>query len=136
LEFKESQAQSSNQLKFTTDKFIEVRRDEVNKTREIAKIIQTEQKSELERNLHLFLNLNREEKHLRRELVDKQVEVEYKEKYLKKMAVVQHHRIRQVKKDEKINFVNSFTQAKNLIEKQMKIGKKIKDLKIIKQEKQ
>jgi hypothetical protein len=37
--------------------------------------------------MQIFLHLNREEKNLRKELVDKQNEVEYKEKYLKKVMV-------------------------------------------------
>jgi len=41
----------------------------------------------LERNLQVFLALNKEERNLRKELVDKQLEVDYKEKYLKKMVV-------------------------------------------------
>lgn len=90
----------------------------------------------MERNIHVFLSLNKEEKGLRKELVEKQVEVEFKEKYLKKMNVLQHHKHRKERMEESSNFVNSFVQAKNLIEKQMKIGKKIKDQKVIKQEKQ
>jgi len=39
------------------------------------------------------------------------------------------------KREETNQFVNGFMQAKNLIEKQMKIGKKIKDLKVMRQEK-
>ena len=35
----------------------------------------------------VFLTLNKEEKLLRRELVEKQMEVDFKEKYLKKMNV-------------------------------------------------
>ena len=69
------------------------KRDEVNKLREITKIIQSEQKFELDKNLQVFLALNREEKHLRKELVDKQQEVEYKERLLKKMQVTQQHRV-------------------------------------------
>ena len=47
------------------------------------------------------------------------------------MTVMQHHQARKEKREEKESFVTSFMQAKNLIEKQMKIGKKIKDRKII-----
>jgi len=43
----------------------------VTKVREITKIIQQEQKGELQKNLNLFLTLNKEEKMLRKELVDK-----------------------------------------------------------------
>lgn len=114
---------------------LEEKREEVNKLREITKIIETEQKTELERNLQVFLALNKEERNLRKELVDKQFEVDYKEKYLKKMVVAQHHKHRRDKKEEAQSFVCGFMQAKNLIEKQMKIGKKIKDLKVMRQEK-
>ena len=103
----------------------------MNKIREITKIIHTEQKYELDKNLQVFLALNREEKHLRKELVEKQHEVDYKEKYLKKMQVAQQHKRLQEKKAEETSFVQGFMHAKNLIEKQMKIGRKIKDNKII-----
>jgi hypothetical protein len=52
------------------------------------------------------------------------------------MTVLQHHKQRKDKHEEAQSFVNNFMQAKNLIEKQMKIGKKIKDLKVMRQEKQ
>lgn len=45
----------------------------------------------------------------------------------------------QIKKEKLLDgasFINGFAQAKNLIEKQMKIGKKIKDLKVMRQAKQ
>jgi hypothetical protein len=47
------------------------KREEVNKAREISKLIHGEQKDELDRNLQAFLNLNKEEKSLRKELVEK-----------------------------------------------------------------
>jgi ABC-type Fe3+/spermidine/putrescine transport system ATPase subunit len=80
--------------------------------------------------------LNREEKNLRKELVEKQFEVEYKEKFLKKMQIEKSYKANQERKQEHTNFIQSFMQAKNLIEKQMKIGRKIKDAKVQRQEKQ
>jgi hypothetical protein len=77
----------------------------------------------------VFVALNKEERELRKELVEKQLEVEYKEKYIKKMNVLQMHKKRQLKKEEQEKFINAFSQAKNLIEKQMKIGKRIKEKK-------
>lgn len=53
------------------ENYISQKREEVNKTREISKIIHNEQKEELERNLNAFLTLNKEEKILRKELVEK-----------------------------------------------------------------
>eukprot|EP00347_Sterkiella_histriomuscorum_P006457 403352701 len=126
-EFKELKVNQKTLVKEQFDKFIEDKRDEVNKVREISKIIHHEQKNELQKNLTVFLTLNKEEKLLRRELVEKQMEVDFKEKYLKKMNVIQMHKQRQLKKEEQEKFINSFAQAKNLIEKQMKIGKRIKD---------
>ena len=70
------------------EKYLEEKREEVNKVREISKIIHCEQKNELQKNLSVFLTLNKEEKLLRRELVEKQMEVDFKEKYLKKMNVI------------------------------------------------
>jgi hypothetical protein len=46
-------------------------RNEILKTREIKKIIKTEQEKELDKNLRMFLNLNNEERLLRQELADK-----------------------------------------------------------------
>lgn len=51
------------------------------------------------------------------------------------MTVQQQHRAVQEQREEKTSFINQFMQAKNLIEKQMKIGRKIKDLKMNKLEK-
>ena len=50
---------------------LETKKDEVSKAREINKIIQNEQKGELNKNLSIFLHLNKEEKNLRKELVEK-----------------------------------------------------------------
>ena len=50
---------------------LEEKQQEVMKQREIKKIIKNEQKVELDRNIQVFLHLNKEEKALRRELCDK-----------------------------------------------------------------
>jgi hypothetical protein len=72
---------------------------------------------ELERNMQVFVHLNKEERELRRELCDKQVELEFKEKFLKRVNVRQQHKNLQLKKEERVKFIGSFAQAKNLIEK-------------------
>jgi hypothetical protein len=66
---------------------MEEKRQEVVKTRDVKKLIKAEQKAELDRNIQVFLHLNKEEKGLRRELCDKQLELQYKEKYLKRVNV-------------------------------------------------
>ena len=53
----------------------EEKRQDVVKQREIKKIIKNEQKTELDRNIQVFLHLNKEEKGLRKELCDKQIEL-------------------------------------------------------------
>lgn len=58
----------------------EVLKQEARKAREIHKIIKEEQSNELAKNLNVFLNLNNEERILRQELVDKQHELQHKEK--------------------------------------------------------
>lgn len=63
-------------------------RQEVQKQREISRIIKTEQSNELTKNLSVFLNLNNEERILRQELVDKQHELQAKEKSLKIANIV------------------------------------------------
>ena len=55
-------------------------KQEVAKQREIKRIIKTEQNNEMTKNLSVFLNLNNEERILRQELVDKQHELQAKEK--------------------------------------------------------
>lgn len=57
------------------------------------------------------------------------MELNAKEKQLKIANVVHQNKVRQLKKDERTKFIGSFMQAKNLIEKQMKIGVHIKDKK-------
>ena len=66
---------------------LEDKKQEVNKQREIRKIINAEQKTELGRNIQAFIHLNNEERELRKELCDKQTELFFKEKYLKRVNV-------------------------------------------------
>ena len=58
------------------------------KQREIKKIIKQEQSSEMAKNLSVFVNFNAEEKLLRSELAEKQVELQFKEKQLKIASIV------------------------------------------------
>jgi len=53
--------------------------------------------------------------------------VHSKEKSLRRINIQQGHQNARLKKDEQTHFVNSFAQAKNLIEKQMKVGFQIKE---------
>ena len=46
------------------------------------------------------------------------------------MQIDQTYKSQKEKKQENTNFIQSFMQAKNLIEKQMKIGRKIKEVKL------
>jgi hypothetical protein len=69
------------------------------------------------KNLSVFVNLNAEERLLRSELVDKQSELQFKEKQLKIANIVHQAKIRALKKEEREKFVGSFAQAKNLIDK-------------------
>ena len=75
----------SQQIRFRQ---VENKRLEVNKQREIKRIIKSEQNNELNKNLSVFLNLNNEERILRQELVDKLQECEANEKKLKIANVV------------------------------------------------
>ena len=79
----------------------------------------------------MFLNLNIEERILREELVNKQYELQAKEKQLKIANVVHQNKVRHLKKEEREKFIGSFAQAKNLIEKQMKIGNHMRDVRRI-----
>ena len=129
-EFKDQKESQKYQMRTHEERVLEARREDANKVREISKIIQNEQKSELEKNMQIFLHLNREERNLRKELVEKQQEVEFKEKYYRKVLIQEQHKVVQEKRDEMLNFINPFMQAKNLIEKQMRIGRKIKEVKV------
>ena len=73
------------------------------------------------------MHLNKEEKTLRKELCDKQIELNFKERYLTRVGVRQQHKNLQMKREERDKFIGSFAQAKNLIEKQMKLGNMIRD---------
>lgn len=101
-------------------------RGEVGKYREIKKIIKEEQANELKKNLQVFVNLNLEEKILRSELMERQSELQLKEKQLKLAGVVHKQRIAKLKKEEREKFIGSFAQAKNLIDNQLKVGYHIK----------
>lgn len=107
----------------------EMVRLEVAKQREIKRIIKSEQNNEMNKNLSVFLNLNNEERILRQELVDKQHELQAKEKQMKIANIVHQSKVRVLKREEREKFIGSFIQAKNLIEKQMKIGNHIRDKK-------
>ena len=96
---------------------LEDKQQEVLKQREIKKMIKGEQKAELDRNIQVFLHLNKEEKGLRKELCDKQIELQFKERYLRRVNVRQQHKNQQMKREERDKFIGSFAQAKNLIEK-------------------
>jgi len=109
---------------------LEDKQQEVMKQREIKKIIKNEQKAELDRNIQVFLHLNKEEKGLRKELCEKQIELQFKEKYLRRVGVKHQEKVHDMKKEEREKFVGSFAQAKNLIEKQMKLGNLIRDQKV------
>ena len=104
-------------------------RDEINKQREIKRIIKGEQGKELDKNLKMFLNLNNEEKILRNELAEKQSELRTKEKTLVRSKTAHAARVRELRKSERTKFVGAFSQAKNLIEKQMKVGMMIRQKK-------
>lgn len=75
------------------------------------------------------MHLNKEEKGLRQELCEKQLELQFKEKYLRRVNVRHHHKVLSIKKEEQEKFIGSFAQAKNLIEKQMKLGNFIREQK-------
>ena len=107
-------------------------RTQILKQREIKKIIKNEQEKELDKNLRMFLNLNNEERLLRQELADKQIELQNKERTLKRANIVHQNKVRMLKKMERDKFVGNFNQAKNLIEKQMKIGQIIRSKKMTK----
>lgn len=91
-------------------------KDEVAKQRQIKKIIKQEQANEQQQNLEVFVNLNYEEKILRKELADRQQELSKKEKQLKMASVVHKARLQKIRKDEREKFIGNFAQAKNLID--------------------
>lgn len=107
-------------------------RGEVGKYREIKKIIKEEQVNELKKNLQVFVNLNLEEKILRTELMERQTELQLKEKQLRLAGVVHKQKIAKLKKEEREKFIGSFAQAKNLIDNQLKVGYHIKTQKKLK----
>lgn len=57
------------------------------------------------------------------------MELQFKEKYLKRVNIRHQQNNLNLKKEEREKFIGSFAQAKNLIEKQMKLGNLIRDQK-------
>lgn len=57
-----------------------------------------------------------------------------KEKQFKIANIVHQAKVSALKKEEREKFVGSFAQAKNLIDKQMKIGNHLRQLKKVKME--
>jgi hypothetical protein len=106
---------------------LEDKQADVLKQHKIDQLIKSEQKAELDRNIAVFRHLNKEEKGLRRELCDKQVELQFKERYLRRVNIRQNNYKAAMKKEERDKFIGNFAQAKNLIEKQMKLGNFIRD---------
>jgi hypothetical protein len=71
-DFKDQKDAQKQQMLTHEERVLEARREDASKVREISKIIQNEQKTELDKNMQMFLHLNREERNLRKELVEKQ----------------------------------------------------------------
>ena len=71
-DFKDQKDAQKQQMLTHEERVLEARREDASKVREISKIIQNEQKVELDKNMQIFLHLNREERNLRKELVEKQ----------------------------------------------------------------
>ena len=71
-DFKDQKDAQKHQMLTHEERVLEARREDASKVREISKIIQNEQKVELDKNMQIFLHLNREERNLRKELVEKQ----------------------------------------------------------------
>lgn len=86
-EFRQLKKEVQEEITQENDMLLEEKRQEVMRQREIKKIIKSEQTGELDRNIKVFLHLNKEEKELRKELCDKQIELLYKEKFLKRVSV-------------------------------------------------
>ena len=126
-EFRSLKMEVKNQVTKENMMLLDDLKQDVQRNREIKKIIKNEQKSELDRNIQVFLHLNKEEKGLRKELCDKQLELGFKEKYLKRVNVRHHHKVLTIKKEEQEKFIGSFAQAKNIIEKQSKKGNFIRE---------
>ena len=126
-EFRELKAEVKVEVNKEVEAIHDEKTQDVVKQRESKKIIKAEQKAELDRNIQVFLHLNKEEKGLRKELCDKQIELQYKEKYLKRVNVRHQAKVHGMKREERDKFIGSFAQAKNLIEKQMKLGNLIRD---------
>jgi hypothetical protein len=57
------------------------------------------------------------------------MELQYKERFLKRVNVRHQSKVQSMKREERDKFIGTFAQAKNLIEKQMKLGNLIRDQK-------
>jgi len=70
-EFRELKEEVKHEVNKENGLVMAEKKQEVTKQRDIKKIIKNEQKAELDRNIQVFLHLNKEEKGLRKELCDK-----------------------------------------------------------------
>jgi len=107
-EFRQLKTEVRHEVLKEDEYVLEEKKQEVLRQRDIKKIIKTEQKAELDRNIQVFLHLNKEEKGLRRELCDKQSELQFKERYLKRVNVRHQHKTLAMKKEENEKFIGSF----------------------------
>lgn len=103
----------------------------VQKAREIKSIMKREQTEERERNLRMLSFLSKKEKYINREVKTQHVLLRKNKNLITKSMVQKINHRNAIHKEER-NFINNFTQAKNIIEKQMFKGKMIKERRNIK----
>ena len=109
-----------NMLKYVTQKH-----DEIMKTKTIKRILKEEQDKEIELNKEWYNTLVFKEKQMRNGIVQKREDDLLKEKIEKKITIQRSHSHQNLKKNSTM-FYNAFAQAKNIIEKQISLGIKIK----------
>ena len=106
-------------------KFITQKHDEIMKTRTIKRILKEEQDKEIELNKEWYNALVFKEKQMRDGIVHKKEEDLLKEKLTMKATIQRSHSHQNLKKNSTM-FYNAFAQAKNIIEKQISLGIKLK----------
>ncbi|CDW75240.1 leucine-rich repeat and iq domain-containing protein 3 [Stylonychia lemnae] len=119
LELKKSLAQSTLQVLEDKRKDIENYKEQQLIFKQIYKDEEQSQKTFLQRMVS-------EEKFLRQKLIERQKDYDHRDKIISRITVIKQKHNHQLKKDESTRFIQSFAQAKNMIDKKIKEGIKLK----------
>ena len=108
-----------------TSKYVSEKHDEILKLKTIKNILKREQKKEIAHNKDWYNTLVHKERSMRKEIVESKSRQDFDEKQTKRKFIKKCHSEQQLKKNATV-FYNAFAQAKNVIEKQIRLVNRIK----------